>query len=245
MVYAAPLREEGSAFMREKLGYEAGDGVGRSVPQNGGGPFISVHLRRLAPCNLAECIKDCVRLSVLRQDYVRARPQAVPSLPEVVRQLLALQRQHNLERVFLASDSPVEGELSATLGFPRQWRPAGLSQPSLFPPTEKQLLQAQVPGLVFYVPQEGQLQKFGDGGIAIIDQWIAAHANYFVGSKSSTFSFRIREDRQFMGFSQQSTFNELCWQGDGLEQREGCSTPTYWKLVEKEQGQGHHHHWEL
>ena len=39
-----------------------------------------------------------------------------------------------------------------------------------------------------------------DGGIAIIDQLIASHAKYFIGSYESTFSFRIQEEREIMGF---------------------------------------------
>lgn len=33
---------------------------------------------------------------------------------------------------------------------------------------------------------------------------------YFTGTAQSTFSFRIREDRQFMGMGADSTFNQLC-----------------------------------
>ncbi|CAF4130033.1 unnamed protein product, partial [Rotaria magnacalcarata] len=49
-----------------------------------------------------------------------------------------------------------------------------------------------------------------NGGKAIVDQWICAHARYFIGSYESTFSFRIQEDREILGFEQDSTFNRLC-----------------------------------
>lgn len=80
MVYAEHLREAGNSFMKEvrvqtcgwtviiiynvffsdycyvqgDLNYDPGSGRGRSQPNNGGGEFISVHLRRA--------------------DYIQARP---------------------------------------------------------------------------------------------------------------------------------------------------------------------------
>jgi len=45
------------------------------------------------------------------------------------------------------------------------------------------------------------------GGVAIIDQIICANARYFVGSKESTFSFRIQEEREIMGFDPKTTFD--------------------------------------
>lgn len=111
----------------------------------------------------------------------------------------------------------------------------------LFSAPEKQFVQSQVPGLVYYKPTESQLSRHGDGGVAIIDQWIASHAKYFIGSKESTFSFRIREDRQLMGFSQDSTFNDLCGEGG---KPDSCSRPTYWKMVQRppvDSGIGTHH----
>ncbi|CAF3926461.1 unnamed protein product [Rotaria magnacalcarata] len=53
-------------------------------------------------------------------------------------------------------------------------------------------------------------QVVKNGGKAIVDQWICAHARYFIGSYESTFSFRIQEDREILGFEQDSTFNRLC-----------------------------------
>ena len=38
-----------------------------------------------------------------------------------------------------------------------------------------------VDGLVWYSPTKGELRRYGSGGVAIIDQWIASHAKYFIG----------------------------------------------------------------
>lgn len=95
---------------------------------------------------------------------------------------------------------------------------------------EKRQLQNLVSGLVWYQPTANDIHRYGDGGVAIIDQWIAAHAVYFVGTGESTFSFRIREDRQFMGFSVSSTFNQLCGHGYDDTDPHSCPAPTKWLL---------------
>ena len=46
---------------------------------------------------------------------------------------------------------------------------------------EKETLASLVDSLVWYKPSNEDLNKYGDGGVAIIDQWIAAHAKYFTG----------------------------------------------------------------
>ncbi|KAK6009339.1 hypothetical protein OSTOST_25755, partial [Ostertagia ostertagi] len=45
-----------------------------------------------------------------------------------------------------------------------------------------------------------------DGAVAIVDQWICAHARAFIGSHVSTFSYRIQEDREILGFAPNTTF---------------------------------------
>ena len=53
-----------------------------------------------------------------------------------------------------------------------------------------------------------------------------ACGSYFTGTAESTFSFRIREDRQLMGMSVDSTFNHLCGD-DPAKCPEG---PSHWLL---------------
>lgn len=75
------------------------------------------------------------------------------------------------------------------------------------------------------------------------------------GSHDSTFSFRIREDRQMMGFSQESTFNNLCGLRESSDENDphSCEKPTYWKidetvrneLAESNQQQDESYHGEL
>ena len=89
-----------------------------------------------------------------------------------------------------------------------------------------------VKGLVWYTPTDEELRTFHDGGVAIIDQWIAAHAKFFIGTSYSTFSYRIREDRQFLGFSKESTFNDICGPHDNEHDPHSCEKPSYWKWDE-------------
>ncbi|CAG2221080.1 POFUT [Mytilus edulis] len=73
---------------------------------------------------------------------------------------------------------------------------------------------------------ENDFETLKDGGVAIIDQWIAAHARHFVGTYVSTFSFRIQEEREILGFDPETTFNRLC-----SESEEECEQPSKWKIV--------------
>lgn len=77
-----------------------------------------------------------------------------------------------------------------------------------------------------YIPSQSILEKYGDGGVAIVDQIICSYARFFTGSHESTFSFRIQEEREILGFPAHLTFNRLC--GD---QEEDCQPPSAWKIV--------------
>ncbi|CAI4231124.1 unnamed protein product [Auanema sp. JU1783] len=65
-----------------------------------------------------------------------------------------------------------------------------------------------------------------DGEIAVVDQIICSHARYFTGSHVSTFSYRIQEDREILGFKPETTFNRMC--GD---KEKDCEQPSKWKIT--------------
>ncbi|KAJ8869067.1 hypothetical protein PR048_030628 [Dryococelus australis] len=96
-----------------------------------------------------------------------------------------------------------------------------------------------------YKPSANVKKRYKDGGIAIIDQIICSHARhveqsftvskiffcltlhrFFVGTYESTFSFRIQEEREILGFPPDTTFNRLC--GD---EHKTCSKPSVWRIV--------------
>merc|ERR1712037_648257 len=66
---------------------------------------------------------------------------------------------------------------------------------------------------VKFVPESDVLKKYKDGGVAVIDQIVCSHAKHFVGSAESTFTFRIQEEREIMGFAVENTFGMLCPDG--------------------------------
>jgi len=79
--------------------------------------------------------------------------------------------------------------------------------------------------VVKYIPPQDVLKTYLDGGVAIIDQSICSHARYFIGSYESTFTFRIQEEREIMGFPLKDTFDMLCADG-----KEDCEKGSQWKI---------------
>ena len=90
------------------------------------------------------------------------------------------------------------------------------------------------------------MKKFKDGGLAILDQIICSHASYFIGTKESTFTFRIQEEREILGVPPGDTFDMLCtdkeWKKGGCEGgikwliewgKEGHQWPTFDKTILK------------
>lgn len=49
---------------------------------------------------------------------------------------------------------------------------------------------------------------------------------FFIGTSVSTFSFRIHEEREILGFDPKTTYNRFC--GDDESE---CEQPTHWKIV--------------
>jgi len=79
--------------------------------------------------------------------------------------------------------------------------------------------------MVFYKPTDlAELYEFKDGGVAIIDQLVCAHARYFVGTYESTFSLRIQEEREILGFDPETTFNILCAENNSEKKKQCKST---------------------
>ncbi|PIK37255.1 putative GDP-fucose protein O-fucosyltransferase 2-like [Apostichopus japonicus] len=136
-----------------------------------------------------------------RQDYARNNRKDVPSLQNAAEHLKKLLKEHKLKKLFISTDAPK---------------------------FEIKELKDHLTGyeVYNYVPPKAVLENFMDGGVAIIDQWISAHARYFIGTGTSTFSFRIHEERQILGFDPKMTYNRFC--GDG--ESDSCDQPTVWNI---------------
>ncbi|CAI9727350.1 Hypothetical predicted protein [Octopus vulgaris] len=137
-----------------------------------------------------------------RKDYLRAHRDHVPTLKFAAKQIRKLLKQFGLQKVFIASDDPDDVEK-----------------------LRKKLKKKYE--VYNFIPPKDILAKYMDGGVAIIDQWICAHARYFIGTHLSTFSFRIQEEREILGFKTITTFNRLCKEEEGAE----CEQPSKWTIL--------------
>ena len=124
----------------------------------------------------------------------------MPSVASVGQQLAKKLKKKNLDTLFVATDASEK---------------------------ELKVLIDNTPGVrvVRYRPSEAELRDYRDGGVAIIDQIVCSHARYFIGTRESTFTFRIQEEREMMGFSEEETFDMLCRDGE-----EECEGGTQWKI---------------
>ncbi|XP_061579709.1 GDP-fucose protein O-fucosyltransferase 2 [Cololabis saira] len=134
-----------------------------------------------------------------RKDFIWGHREDVPSLKGSVKTIRSLMKKHKLDKVFVATDA--DGE-------------------------ELRELKRLLPDMVRFEPSKDDLELLKDGGVAIIDQWICAHARFFIGTSVSTFSFRIHEEREILGFDPKTTYNRFC--GDTEKE---CEQPTHWKIV--------------
>lgn len=133
-----------------------------------------------------------------RRDFVRSHRDDIPSVEGAARQIVNILNREKLKKVFLSTDAPAD---------------------------EVARLRKSLPTDVI-VEQFLDHGSLSDGEISIVDQWICAHARYFIGTHVSTFSYRIQEDREILGFRPETTFNRLCPDND-----QNCEQPAKWKIV--------------
>uniref|UniRef100_S4RC46 GDP-fucose protein O-fucosyltransferase 2 n=1 Tax=Petromyzon marinus TaxID=7757 RepID=S4RC46_PETMA len=221
MVFARPLRAWADEFRAEHL--NSTDATDKTFFQEDwrkmrvkvgtatGGPYLAAHLRR--------------------KDFLYGHSGDVPSLEAAANTLHRLMKQLKLPRVFIATDAD-QDDLRVCAGLvdrhcerSNATREARSLTPELFG-AEVRELRTLLPQMVHFEPSQAELHRFLDGGVAIIDQWICAHARYFIGTSVSTFSFRIHEEREILGFDPRSTYNRFC--GDA---EVNCEQPTRWKVI--------------
>ncbi|VDD84940.1 unnamed protein product [Enterobius vermicularis] len=133
-----------------------------------------------------------------RQDFVHHHSSIIPSVKGAAEQILKILRAYNLTQLFLSTDAATE---------------------------EVELLKSHLSSDVSverYEPEE----ELTDGEVSVIDQWVCAHARVFTGTHSSTFSYRIQEDREILGFLPKTTFNNLC-----PDDNDQCEQPSEWKIT--------------
>ncbi|CAG9766227.1 unnamed protein product [Ceutorhynchus assimilis] len=136
-----------------------------------------------------------------RRDFLRGRPDDVPDLKRVAEQITEKLEELELSKVFVATDAPQKeyDELNSLL----------LPKYEIYKYTASKTVE----------------KKYSAGGVAIVDQIICSYARYFIGTSESTFSFRIQEEREILGFPTKVTFNVLC------KDKKKCKKPSLWKIV--------------
>lgn len=137
-----------------------------------------------------------------RRDFLMGRPNLVPNFENAASQIRKYQKSYtDVETIFISTDASQEELTELKSSF-------------------------QDFNIVKYEPSPNEIKKFKDGGIAIIDQIICSHARLFVGTCESTFSFRIQEEREIIGFNPETTFNCFC--GNNVTD---CTQPSKWLIV--------------
>lgn len=141
---------------------------------------------------------------VRRKDYTFSRKDSIPDLESAAEQLAKKCKEHKVDTVFIATDAPMSEYVDI-----------------------KEFLKKEDIKVTKFNPHKDKvLQMYKDGGVAILDQIICSHAKYFMGSYESTFSFRIQEEREIMGFPVETTFDMLCKTGEY-----NCEKGSKWKIV--------------
>lgn len=135
-----------------------------------------------------------------RRDFLVGHKATVPSIKSAASQLKEKMNELGLTVLFVATDA----------------------EQHEFEELKSHLPQYKV---MRFVPSNYVMRKFKDGGVAIIDQIICSYARYFVGTHESTFTFRIQEDREIIGFPSETTFNRLC------KNTKKCATSGNWQIV--------------
>ncbi|XP_076268681.1 O-fucosyltransferase 2 isoform X2 [Rhynchophorus ferrugineus] len=135
-----------------------------------------------------------------RRDFVRGRPDDTPDLKSVAQQISKQLENLRLTKLFIATDAPDSEFIDL-----------------------KSRISEKYEVYKYTAPHDVQ-EKFHEAGIAIIEQIICSYARYFIGTAESTFTFRIQEEREILGFPIDTTFNVLCKENN-------CKKPSVWQIV--------------
>uniref|UniRef100_A0A1B0C838 Mediator of RNA polymerase II transcription subunit 23 n=2 Tax=Lutzomyia longipalpis TaxID=7200 RepID=A0A1B0C838_LUTLO len=139
-----------------------------------------------------------------RADFLYGRERTTPTLRSASIQIKRITKMLGIDQVFLSSDCS-RSELMDLLSFMKRLRVY-----KYLPPTTGDGSNA-----------------LKDGEIAIIDQIICSNARYFIGTYESTFTYRIYEEREILGFHPRTTFNTFCKNDDLTE----CEKNSQWPIL--------------
>nr|CAD7398616.1 unnamed protein product [Timema cristinae] len=226
MRFNLALHELAAQFRREYLNStDEVDGTVREFnwtiekPMEGtrGGPFLSVHLRR--------------------KDFLWGRPKDIPSLKFASTQIEKLLRGLALVKAFIATDASQEdSELSSKSKRSTTKGKRGVAKEEelveredrrkLCGGTKRENQDKEQPlDLVTLLSNIPLVYRYSQH-VHLLKTLCDCHCRYFIGTYESTFSFRIQEEREILGFPPHTTFNRLC--GD---HQDVCTPPSKWRIV--------------
>lgn len=157
---------------------------------------------------------DFIAAHIRRRDFIRMQEyRNIPSIKSAMDFLIQSAIDRSIYNIFIATDGN-EAEITE---MHHVIEDHNLDQPEI-----RKLK------LVMFRPSHDEINQnqLYKGSIAIIDQIICSHASYFVGTEESTFSFRIHDEREILGFDENTTFNHFC--SDGKTE---CGKPTHWEII--------------
>jgi len=134
-----------------------------------------------------------------RTDFLRVRTKTTPSADVVAAKLNAALAETGLKQVFVATDAPTD---------------------------LREDLQRQVKAAVhFYDGASGAAAFEHPGKQAAVELWIAARAEYFIGTIESRFTMWIQLERGFLGKPKEASEQEFC--KSYKDPKEKCIAPQY------------------
>lgn len=154
--------------------------------------------------NIIKC-STYISIHLRRRDFTRSHRNEIPNIPGAAKQIhqFITKNAPKIRKVFIATDTNAK---------------------------EKKVLQTHLRDYnyetFYYEPTESEMKTYTEGGVAIIDQIICSHAAFFIGTFESTFTHRIEQEREILGFKSSTTFNRLC-PDDGP-----CQKPSKWTIVD-------------
>lgn len=137
-----------------------------------------------------------------RADFLYGREKTTPTLHSAAMQIKRKLLELGLRKVFIASDCS-KSEFHDLKNYLKRFK------------------------VVRYSPEtKEEMTRLKDGGVAIIDQIICSHARFFIGTYESTFTYRIYEEREILGFPKDLTFNTFCKE----EEVGNCEKNAIWPI---------------
>jgi len=131
-----------------------------------------------------------------RTDFLKARAKSTPSAEAIAGRLNALLSETGLDQVFVATDAPDD---------------------------LRRDLQREVQGAVHFF-DSGAFDHPGKQAAA--ESWIAARADFFIGTIESRFTMSIELERGFLGKLTATSEQEFCKEFLGKDQKK-CVAPAY------------------